>query len=53
MARHVTFGSGTADTHQILNTFLKMFYFKAFDLMAFPTLITWDIISCNSFAAYT
>jgi len=53
MVRHVIFGSGTADTHQILNTFLKIFYFKAFDFMAFPTLKTWGIISCNNFAAYT
>jgi hypothetical protein len=53
MARHVKFGSGAADTYQILNTFLKIFYFKAFDIMEFPTLITWDIISCNNLAAYT
>jgi hypothetical protein len=52
MARHVKFGSGTADTHQIPNTFLKIFYFETFDFMAFPTLITWNITSCNNFAAY-
>ena len=43
MVRHLKFGSGTGDMHYMQNTFLKIFYFKAFDFMAFPTLVTWDI----------